>query len=445
VTVPISFLPGALQTTLTSLSNAVTGGTEGLNNTSVVGGNATIPSILELTSTDSVSSSISVPGNYNALIDTETSDDTIAGNGSSNFLAVFSSNSSVNFATNGGEGSIFASGNADLGVSGSAWSIIGGSGGNLSINTDSASTYVTLSGAGNAVGSYSQVLNVLAGGSNDFIQTGTQNTPSSDVVSVTGFADIRNLGAADTVYATGAGSFIGSFGAQGGSIYFINEGTAASSIIGGINLSTGLLTSPGSVTVQAGAGGGVYDGGTNGNNSLIGGSGLVTLFSAGTDNYLYANGSSSGAGYNLLNAASGSNDTLVAGTGSTNNIFFAGTGTESISSFGKGVQTYFVGTLGSETISGSSVSGATNDFVFNQAASAGGGTDLIKNWGASGTADYAVINNGDNITGVTIQDIVSLSGANSGTQIDLTDGTTIKIIGVNVDSFSQSLVGGTHF
>jgi folate-binding Fe-S cluster repair protein YgfZ len=60
-------------------------------------------------------------------------------------------------------------------------------------------------------------------------------------------------------------------------------------------------------------------------------------------------------------------------------------------------------------------------------------------------SDYGVINNNDSITGVTISDITSLSGADTGTQIDLSNGTTIKIIGVDSTSFSQSLVGGTHF
>jgi hypothetical protein len=418
---------------------------ETLNNSSVPGPSVTA-GLWEISGTATVDST--VPAGYNALVVEAPGADTISGDGAANFLAVFGNNSSVNFNTDGGSGTVYASGNDTLGVSGSAWSIVGGTVGGVAINVDSASTFVTLQGSStaaggfsNVVGSYSQNLNVLAAGSNDFIITGTQPTVSTDTVSVTGFTTILNEGANDTVYASGSGSFVGAFGSSGGKFFFINDSSAASSIIGGVDPTTGLISSPGSVTVEGGTGGGVFDGGTNGSNSLVGGSGMVTLFAAGTNNYLFANGS--GSGYNLLNAASGSGDTLVGGSSSSNNVFFAGTGTESIVSFGTGAQTYFVGTLGSETIQASTVTGASNSFIFDQAASQGGGTDVIKDFVPG--VSQGVINLNDGISGVTINDIVSLSGAASGTQIGLSDGTTIKLLGVNVSDFSQSLVGGTKF
>jgi hypothetical protein len=244
------------------------------------------------------------------------------------------------------------------------------------------------------------------------------------------------------VVATGSGAFIGYFvGSAGGNMDFVNSSSKASSIIAGLNPVTGAISSQGSVTVSAGAGGGVYDGGISGNNSLVGGSGAVTLFSAGVNNYLFTNGAPTGSAYNLLNAFSGGNDTLIAGSGSTNNVFFGGVGTESILSSGSGVQDYFVGTLGSETISGSTVSGATNTFIFNQSSAQGGGTDVLLNF----KPGEGFINPSNGVTGVSIVSFESLNGIHSGTEIDLSNGTTLKLFGISASSFSASIIGGTKF
>jgi hypothetical protein len=285
-----------------------------------------------------------------------------------------------------------------------------------------------------------QNASIDSAGSSDILLT--SGSTSDAQITVTGIATIQSAGASDTVVASVGGAFIGYFvGSAGGNMDFINSSSAASSIIASLNPVSGAISSQGSVTVSAGAGGGVYDGGISGNNSLVGGSGVVTLFSAGVNNYLFTNGAPTGSAYNLLNAFSGGNDTLVAGSGSTNNVFFGGVGTESILSSGKGVQDYFVGTLGSETISGSTVSGATNTFIFQQSAVQGGGTDVLLHF----KPGEGFINPSNGVTGVSIVSFESLNGVNSGTEIDLSNGTTIKLFGVSASAFNASITGGTKF
>ncbi len=422
--------------------------------------NSGVPGILELTNTDSTGSvhagaaniSGSVPVNYSTLIVQAPGDQTISGNGSDNFLAVFGGNSSVNFTAASGSGTIVASGNDNMVLGGSFWSVVGGDLGNNVIVTNAASVSATLNGAGNsstgvpsnAIGSYAQNLSVLSNGTSDFIITAA----GKNTVTVTGSANVSDYGAADTVYATGTGSVNMSFGSQAGTLDFINQSTSPSKVNARVDPTTGMITSPGSVTVFGGAGGGVYNGGDNGNNSLVGGSGLVTLYGAGMTNYLYANGAGANGQLNFLNSDYGTNDTLIAGSGTTNNTFAMGTGTDIVSSDGSGSQVYFVGTSGSETLTGSTVAGASNLFLFDQTTAQGGGTDIITNF-ASATGAVAYINIfGQSTPAVTIAgfgSIVGGYGAFAGTEIALSNGTTIKLLGVSASSFNASIVGGTTF
>jgi hypothetical protein len=446
----------ALQTALTSLSDMVTAQSATYDNTSVGGGSSNA-TLLVLSNVDSTGATIaSAPASYSesfgssvkGLVVEQPGSETVTGGSSSGLLAVFSSNSSVTF-TDGGTGTVAASGNDILNLSGSAWSVFGGNLGNVAINTDSAAANITLTGAGlatgnnttpsNAVGSYSPVLNVVSEGTRDFILTAAPgDAVATDAVTVTGSANIIDSGADDTITATGSASVSAHFSGQGGGILFINNSDAASQIIAGINTTTGLINTPGSVSVYAGAGGGIYDGGTNGSNYLIGGTGAVTLFAAGASNYLYAQSS---VGTNILNTASGSNDTLVATGQTKNNTFFAGSGTESIKSAGTGKQVYFAGTLGSETIIGSTAKTATNEYIFDQSSAQGGGTYTIVNF-KPGTG-FINLTGADK--GVSIKSFEALAGANSGTQIDLTDGSTIKLVGVSTSSFSSTIIGGKDF
>jgi len=446
----------SLQSLLTAASGAVSTNAANFENLDVAGlsgtqtatvGSATLPGVLDITNYNSLGATVAgaanialtVPSGYNTLLVQAPGSETLQGNGG-NFLAVFGSQSSVNFNAAGGSGTVYGSGGDSVQLSGASGFFIGGSGANNTVNASGAAAAITLTGASNRVLTTAQNATIQAGGSSDVLITqGSGN--NADIV-ITGNATVQNVGASDTVAAAGSGSFIGYFiGTAGGQMEFVNASSAASSIIASLNQSTGAISSQGSVTVSAGAGGGVYDGGISGNNSLVGGSGVGTLFSAGVDNYLYTNGAPTGSAYNLLNAFSGGNDTLIAGSGSTNNVFYGGTGTESILSGGSGSQYYFVGTFGSETISGSTVSGASNVFIFNQTSLQGGGTDVLENF----KAGNGFINPNDSVTGVSILSFESLSGAHAGTEIDLSNGTTIKLFGLSASSFNASIIGGTRF
>ena len=462
VTVPAGFtgsnaLITSLQSLLTAASAAVSSGGANFENLNVAGQSgaeaATVGAftsgILDITNTSSVgatmpgsaSISLTVPGGYNTLVVEAPGSETITGNGAAGMLAVFGANSSVNFNPEGGSGTIFAGGAGDfINAGGGNWSIVGGATGSETIIASGTNAAVTTTGAGDQVQTTAQNTSITSAGSSDILIISGSTSDAN--VTVTGNATIQSAGSSDTVVATGSGAFIGYFvGSAGGTMDFINSSSKASSIIAGLNPATGAISSQGSVTVTAGAGGGVYDGGISGNNSLVGGSGVVTLFSAGVNNYLYTNGAPTGSAYNLLNAFSGGNDTLVAGTGSTNNVFFGGVGTESIVSNGKGVQDFFVGTLGSETISASTVSGASNMFIFNQSSVQGGGTDVLLHF----KPGEGFINPSNGVSGVSVVSFENLNGINSGTEIDLSNGTTLKLFGISASSFNASIVGGTKF
>ena len=460
VTIPSGFTGAvvtSLQSLLTAASGSVSTGSANFENLNVANVNGAVGAtvgafstgILELTNTNSVGGtsagpatvSATVPAGYNTLVVEAPGSETISGNGATGMLVVFGANSSVNFITNGGSGTIFAGGAGDLiNENGGSWSVIEGSAGGDTINASGTNAVVTTTGAGDRVQTSAQNSSIISAGSSDVLLI--SGTTSDADVTVTGNATIQTSGSSDTVVATGSGAFIGYFvGSAGGDMDFINSSTKASSIIAGLNPASGAISSQGSVTVSAGAGGGVYDGGISGNNSLVGGSGAVTLFSAGVNNYLFTNGAPTGSAYNLLNAFSGGNDTLIAGSGSTNNVFFGGVGTESILSSGSGVQDYFVGTLGSETISGSTVSGATNTFIFNQSSAQGGGTDVLLHF----KPGEGFINPSNGVLGVSIVSFENLNGVNSGTEIDLSNGTTVKLFGIAASAFSASIIGGTKF
>jgi hypothetical protein len=462
VTVPAGFtgtsaLITSLQSLLTADSSSVSSGGANFENLNVAGQSGAksatagtfATGILDITNTSSVGAttagsaaiSLTVPGGYNTLVVQAPGSETITGNGATGILAVFGANSSVNFNPNGGSGTIFAGGAGDvINAAGANWSIVGATAGSTTVNPSGTNAAVTTTGAGDRVQTSAQNTSIASGGSSDILIV-TGSTSDADIT-VTGNATIQSVGSSDTVVATGSGSFIGYFiGSAGGNMDFINSSSKASSIIASLNPTSGAISSQGSVTISGGAGGGVYDGGISGNNSLVGGSGVVTLFSAGVNNYLFTNGAPTGSAYNLLNAFSGGNDTLIAGPGSTNNVFFGGVGTESIISSGTGVQDYFVGTLGSETISGSTVSGATNTFIFQQSSAQGGGTDVLLHF----KSGEGFINPSNGVTGVSVLSFEPLNGLNSGTEIDLSNGTTVKLIGISASSFSASIIGGTKF
>jgi hypothetical protein len=351
--------------------------------------------------------------------------------------------------TNGGSGTVTAGGQNDfVFLSGGIWCVKGAAVGGDSVNSNAGSVTIGTSGSGTATGSATNRTDTtpsnvvgLAGtsavvnssGSNDLIESYS----GSDTINVSNSANVLVNGGAVTVHATGSGPVVAFFNSiGGGTLDFINNSTVAATVSGNIPGGGG-----GSATAFGGVGGGVYVGGSAGNNSLVGGSGAVTLIGGGTNNYLEAAGfSSSYAGQNVLEAGSGGG-VLVADSTSGYNEFYTGTGTSTVTSFGKGAQTYYVGASGSAQITGSTVAGSTNEYIFDQ-DSTGSGSDVITNF-RLGT-DHIDINLNGNLSGVTIKAIDTLGGGASGSLVSLSDGTTIQLYGVSKSSLSTSIIGGTH-
>jgi len=163
------------------------------------------------------------------------------------------------------------------------------------------------------------------------------------------------------------------------------------------------------------------------------------LVAAGTNNILSVTGSfGSYATQNVLEAGDGG-ATLVASSTTDYNQFYGGSGTDSIVSFGSGKQTYYVGSTGSEQFTGSTVSGANNEYIFNQSSS-GNGADVITDFRVG--QDHIDINANGSLSGVTIDAVKQLDAGT--TIIQLSNKTTIQLYGVSASSISSSVIGGTH-
>jgi hypothetical protein len=210
----------------------------------------------------------------------------------------------------------------------------------------------------------------------------------------------------------------------------------------------GSVFAPNSVTVNAGAGGGFYVGGRAGNNSLIGGSGAVTLQGGGSGDTLVGNGAS-----NDLYGGTGL-ETLIGSSTSGDNIFQIGlnyvgigqvTASGVVSTSGSGLQSFIIGNTNGETITGSTATGSYNlyDIVGSDSGSltTGGSTLTITNFGSNSVIFLTDATLG-NTSDTSIYTIASAIGPKAGTDIVLNDGTTILLKGVSAsDVYSTTLQG----
>lgn len=348
----------------------------------------------------------------------------VTGNGNTSF-ALFGASSNVVYTdTNGGTtaaaDSIYAAGGKD---------VINAYGTNVNPNS---SYDIVLSGAGSSV----------AGAGKDTVNVGA----SFDTVTANGnsTASVYVYGGATTVNANDSSSVAVQFAQKaGGTLDFINNSSNAATIFsanyGGSN------GAPNSVTAFGGAGGGYYVGGLAGHNSLVGGTGAVTLQGAGSGDTLQGNSSVG----NFLFAGTG-NETLLASGASANNTFQLGlayTGNTGaivsnavVSTAGSGQQAFILGSSASSTLTGSSVTGANNLYIFvSNAATTVNGTSTYL------ITDFSTVNSSiylsDTLYGAT-NTLSIFSEANqstpnfSGAVITLSDGSTIKLAGVNASSLA---------
>jgi hypothetical protein len=412
----------ALQLALTAASDFVTLGGGNLVNVDVAGGTTftTSPSVpgttlLEITNTDSLGAvtSGSISGSYtisesvSGLIVEAPGSETITGNASTS-IALFGANSNVDYSVLLGSGSIFAAGGADSVSIGSA--------------DDTTSAYIVYSAGNDTVN--------IEGGSDSVVATTATTTLL--LGSANGFVTADGNSTVSVLFKP----------LSSGNLNFVNASSGAATIYtGAYSTAGGTQFAENAVTAYGGAGGGYYVGGHGGDNSLVGGSGIVTLQGGGNGDYLEAN-ADTGAGGNVLFSGPGA-ETLIGSSTSGDNTFqlnlkyvnqaVGGGGTDYVSTDGSGAQNFLMGPGNASTITGSTVSSAFNIF------------DLIRNSSVGGTpASYEITNfasiNGafyitDSLQGSNgVSGVFGVStatiGGNEATTVTLNDGSTIKFDGV---------------
>jgi hypothetical protein len=423
VTVP-STLPSdinsALQMVLTTANSAITAGTLGLTNidlatnttfaTTILGG------VLEYTNTDSLGAvgaggittgAFTVGAGIDALVVQAPDDFSITGNGTTS-IALFGANSNVAYSVLTGSGSIFAAGGADsinIGAFGDTLTYSIYTSGNDTVNLNSGFDTV------DATGNSSTTL---------FLANAQATVTSADNSTVS------------VVFQP----------LSGGTLDFINQSSGAATIY------TGAYTLPGggrefatnAVTAYGGGGGGFYVGGYAGNNSLIGGLGTVTLQGANAGDVLSVTGGDgnqlfSGQGAETLGAtsASGANTFQL-------NLKYVGvgtiTGSDVVSTQGSGLQAYLLG-AGDSTITGSTVTGASNIFDLIRDASVGSASYTLTNFASMSSANFFITNGSGQGGDASVQSITT--GIFSGTEVTtviLSDQTTIKFDGLASSNLS---------
>jgi hypothetical protein len=409
---------------------------------------------------------VTIAAGITSFVDEVDLPNTVQGAGQTNIAISLGANGSfapVTYISDGGNGTVNTANFGDFAsLSGAHWLFQGAATGGETVYTAANNSTVFTNGQGQAVSNPqdttpSNVVSLhgtsaLVGsdGLKDLIEAYTGHSTinvgddatvkvfgGSARVNASNIATVAMEGGAATVDATGSGPVIAYFDSTGGGkLDFINNSTVSATVSGNIPGGSG-----GSLTVFGGVGGGVYIGGSGGNNSLVGGSGAVTLIGAGNNNHLSVSGySSSYAGQNVLRAGGGG-AVMVAESPSGYNEFYGGSGTDTITSYGHGAQTYYVGTTGTERYTGSTVSGATNEYIFDQDTS-GSGNDIITNF-RLGT-DHIDVNLNGTLSGVTIRSIEALTGTHTGSVVLLSNQTTIQLYGVSTSALSVSIIGGTH-
>ena len=343
------------------------------------------------------------------------------------------------------------------------------------VNAPGSSTIVGTSDPTVLLGSTSDVLysvsggagSIYAAGGSDSIIVGTPLVPTAFDIVGTGADTVNYLAGSDTLDAQAlsndlafihdaevtieaiANSTVAAVFApnSGGTLDFINNSNQAQTVYSGAYTTAGgqNIAAVNAVTAFGGAGGGFYVGGLAGNNSLIGGSGVVTLVGGGNNDFLEA---SSNVSTNIMFGGPGSETLLGSSISGANNfnlgLSYVGLGTISgndlVSTAGTGLQSYNIG-AGSFTITGSdavSASGFANIYDVVRDASVAGANITITDFSSR---DIILLTDQTEAAGNSmIHSIVS--DTFGGTAITLADHTVINLIGINPAGVST--IAGAH-
>ncbi|WP_298286164.1 hypothetical protein [Acidocella sp.] len=453
-------------------------------------------------STGSVSGAYTVAAGVTDFVVQAPGQETVQGQSSTKF-ALLGSQSNVFYSVANGAGSVYAAGGQDTlnmtDFSGSIWAsgtdtvVVNNSGNGLSSGNYASSVrpVVTSDGTDN-IRLYDFNGTVNANGT-DNVYLNNQNTTVTAVVNATGSENISVMGAATTsaiinesgtgttdnfqvgesMNATvsasgGANSYVFFEPDSGSSLFFINNSSVAGSVLYSSFIIGGTLhNSHNSVTVYGGAAGGQYVAGAGGNSLLVGGiydstaasvagvptdtssvaGGAVTLYAGGSNDTLYATG---GTGTNQLWGGPGTGEKLLASSTTGANDFNIGTYNGQTlawneaaggmaSTDGSGSQIFFIGNAQAETLTGSTVTGATNTYRFETASQTAGSTFTITDFGAN--SSFLVTNSTGTAGSTTVSiSAVSAYGSNS-SQLWLSDGTVVTLKGVSTSHITLQYNG----
>jgi hypothetical protein len=400
-----------------------------------VSGNATVPVGTQgvVVTTPGITSYSQLPSATTLLVATG-SGDTVSAIGGDTPMTVEGGNAStvifVNNDTSSVPSSIFlGGGNNYVGEGSSVSSAV--------VNVDGSSVSAlgsVSSGLGGAYIDGSQGYTTVNLYNNAFVYLNTGSVAAGIghdvVVAQPGTAEILGIGGSSTVPVTVTAT-------AGSTVFIDNDATAfIAPGAGDVVLSAGttnlgqatLFGGTGSDTVFGGGNGGnqengYFQGGSGGNNIIVSStvSGATTIVGAGNNNLLgtFANN-------DLVIAGSGTGDTLAAWGNTTGDTLIGGAGTD----------TLFGSIAGHTDIgfgSGSAVaSGFTGGNTYFQAAA--GGVDTINDFlPGSDVFSLTLSAKYENVASITITSTTSLG---AGTQVILSDGSTIDFVNVKVTSSS---------
>ena len=357
---------------------------------------------------------------------TSSGDDTIAaGSGSSLIAASTAANASGNsLKVTGGSGQITVVGGSGntvvLGTTGTIEAYAGSAGGYVQGGSDGGNVLIATGGLTTLVGGGSgDILFAAGSGSDQLFASGANQT----LVGGGGFSEL--IGQANNVlYGGGTGQ----------AVLF---GGATDTLVGGVGSSV-LVTSdgddayggPGNATIYGGNGSSViYGSSGNASDVLVAGPGADTLYAGSGNDTLYGgvNGST------LSGNATGS--TLMIGHGGSN-TFIGNAGTETVYG-GTGNDTFETGSGSMLAIQGggndttlfgsglATVFGGTGMNAYDFVKGVSGGVDVISGFKV-GQDQIALFGYGSGTSGVASQ-----NSAGGATNVLLTDGTRITLLGVS--------------
>jgi hypothetical protein len=141
---------------------------------------------------------------------------------------------------------------------------------------------------------------------------------------------------------------------------------------------------------------------------------------------------------------SGGNQTLVSESTAGTTLFVLNAGLDNVSAAGSGTQYFILSNQGEATVAGTTDSNGNNQFFLTQTSAQGGNSDLIINFSIQ-KDNFSIVNS----TGVSIAGAVdeqNLGGGATGCLVSLSNGTTIKLEGVNFTATQlASIVGSSSF